>query len=294
MYLKIYKFLSLAPSPSERVGVRLFFLFFFTFHISYLTSFSQNTTINASKKNEQLLNSDIIMRSHQILIIPFAPKLYMSEIDKKVHDETKMNFNQIRNTFRTGLDELLFIQFKSMKSSVYALLNDSAKNAQDIERIYGSTTYSYDLVPSENASQKDIGKYQKKDNAPKIVNGQLAVEASTDKKFMNAKITNPQLLGYLNKKYNSSLYVFINELDIKNNPESYDIATNTYKREITVHYTVFDKEGKYVNYGIAATDFSSNINDPDKIIKNYFPVITKTISNRLVAVLAPPTDTKIK
>jgi hypothetical protein len=79
--------------------------------------------------------------------------------------------------------------------------------------------------------------------------------------------------------------VFVNELDIKNNPESYDVTTDTYKRDVAVHYTILDKDGKYLSYGIATASFSSALNDPQRIAKTYFSPIATTIANKLVASL---------
>ena len=42
--------------------------------------------------------------SGKIMIIPFEPKLYMREIDQKINQQTKWNFNQIRENFRHQLD----------------------------------------------------------------------------------------------------------------------------------------------------------------------------------------------
>ena len=183
------------------------------------------------------------------------------------------------------------MEIKSKFKSSYSLLNDSTANAKDMTRIYQSIGYSYDPIPPENASRADLNKPKAPESKPKIVNGQLAVESGTGNKFMNTKVK-PELLAYLHKKYNSTIFVFINELDIKNDPESYDANTDSYQREITVHYSIMDVTGNFISYGISKAGFSSKVNDPDKIIKNDFSAASKIICDKLVKTLTPPETLK--
>jgi hypothetical protein len=213
----------------------------------------------------------------KILVIPFDPKLYMSEVDKKVGTEAKMNFNQLRATFRTGLDHQVAAKLGSLNTT-YSLLSDTVKNKKDLDLIYHSISYDYDKPNPDGAVSKNSGTAKQQ---PAIQNGQLMVEMSDDSRFMNTKLTNPQLLPYLLEKYNAEVFVFINELDIKKNEDSYDIATDTYLRDVIVHYTVFDKTGKRINAGIAKSSFSSSLNEPKTIINTAFPSIAKTIADRV-------------
>ncbi len=247
---------------------------------------AQNTTIDNEKKTESMLSAEALLRKQKVLIIPFDPKMYMSEIDKKVNAETKLTGPQIMTAFREGLDEMIFLAVKQ-KTSVYSFLNDSAKCAKDMAHTYVSTAYSYEPVPADNASIKDLNKPVDKRSDPKIVNGQLTVLPNMEKKFMNKKVSDPKLLSYLGQKYGSSVFIFVNQIDIKNNPESYDVVADTYKRDVMVHYTIMDKDGKYLAYGISTSSFSSSINDPKKITNTYFMPIANTIANKLVMSMAP-------
>jgi hypothetical protein len=55
-----------------------------------------------------------------------------------------------------------------------------------------------------------------------------------------------------------------------------------YKREIKVHYTMFDNEGNEVSSGAIKSRFASNQNDIDKIIRVQFPLIAKRIVENLL------------
>ena len=222
----------------------------------------------------------------RIMIIPFEPKLYMSEIDRKINEKTKWNFEQIRENFRHQLENQLKLKLKPI-GKVVSFYTDSAKMSKDLLTIYKSTALSYELIetPKVPAATTEEGG---------ITKGQLTVEVNTDKKFMNLKINDSNLLTSLHKKYKTEYFVFINQLDIKNDMDSYDIATDTYQREITVHYSTFNKEGKNILAGIATTRFSSKESEPKKIVSLQFSIIASKITARFVAAVTPEPSPTIR
>lgn len=228
-------------------------------------SFSQNTTIDKSK------GSPAPDRLYKVMIIPFEPKMYMSEVDKAFNEESKMNFSQIRNTFRKGMDMALWAEFKKNEST-FTFFSDSAKYVKDLHFIYESIGYTFDPVNNPYA-----GVGEKNASGSKIKDGQVVVEVSYDAKFMNTKVNNPELLPYLNKKYGSELFVFINQVDIKRVEATYDPITDTYSREVAIHYTVLNAKGAFVNAGMVKKMFTSTENDPKKIAKQVLPVLAQTI-----------------
>lgn len=222
----------------------------------------------------------------KICIVPFEPKLYMSEIDQKINQQTKWDWETIRENFRRQLNDQLKLKLESTYS-VLSFYADSAKMSKDLEFTYKSTDLAYDLV-SKPSDAKTPNKKQSG-----ITNGQITVEQNTDKKFMNTKLTNVEVIEYLNKKYLSEYFVFINELDIKNNMDSYDINTDTYQREVTVHYSILDKTGKTISAGIATSSFSSKENNPKKIVAQCFSPIATYIAAKFTATVNPkPAPTK--
>ncbi len=217
----------------------------------------------------------------KIMVIPFDPKLYMSEIDNKINQQTKWKFAKIRENFRQQLNAQLKLKLQSI-APVVSFYSDSVKMWKDLSYIYRSTSLSYDLIEIPKDSKI------KPAAAPNgIKNGQLAVEVNTDKKFMNIKVNDAKLLSYLTGKYKTDYFVFINQLDIKNDPDSYDLAADTYKREITVHYSIFDKAGKSISAGAEVSHFSSKENEPKKIVSINFSEIATDITSKLAAVIKP-------
>ncbi len=216
----------------------------------------------------------------KIMLIPFEPNLYMSEIDQKINQQTKWKFEQIRENFRRQLDVQLKMKLNHI-APVVSFYSDSAKMAEDLEFIYKSSTLSYDPVDNTN-NQKNPPVKRKG-----ISNGQLTVEINNDKKFMNKKLNEAELISYLNKKYKTDYYVFINELDIKNDINSYDIATDSYQREVAVHYSIIDKSSKNIASGIATAKFTSKENTPKKIVTLSFSPIATFIASKFSGILSP-------
>jgi hypothetical protein len=214
--------------------------------------------------------------THRMLLIPFYSNMCMSEIDKDVNKATNLEYKQITEAFRKGLDLAMYNSIKE-NYAVISLLQGKNKSDSTLNYIYGSTSYKYDLVPGTVA---DVGA-PTSDSAKKkhyIHNGELQVPVDYSSRFMNVSVQNPKLIPYLNKKYQTDTYVFINELDIKNvdNPTQ-NLTDDTYQRQATVHYSILDKDGHYVAKGIAVTHFPYKENVPSDIAQKYFGHIAHSI-----------------
>ena len=103
---------------------------------------------------------------------------------------------------------------------------------------------------------------------------------------------NNEVLNYLNKKYKAEYFLFINQLDIKNDKDSYNITTNTYLRRVEVHYTILDRNGKQIDAGIASSSFSSKENNPKKIVALSFSPAATYIATKFIGVVKPPVEKK--
>jgi hypothetical protein len=234
---------------------------------------AQEGTRNAGKAKKELSGS--------VMVVPFEPKLYMSEIDQKINQQTKWTFDQMREFFRHQLDNQLKLKLQSVESPVLTFYTDSAKTSKDLGYIYKSTTISFDVVDHPTAPTVE----NKKQTG--IKNGQLAVEQSSDKKFTNVKLNNKELIPFLSKKYKTHYFVFVNELDIKTVEGSYDLSSDSYQREVTVHYTIIDENSKLISAGAATATFNSKINDPKKIVSLTFAPIATYIAGKLDLAVHP-------
>jgi hypothetical protein len=238
------------------------------------------TSVSVQAQDKTRADTKVVNPIGKIMIVPFDPKLYMSEIDKKVNEQTKWNFNQIRENFRHQLDIQLQQKFKPY-SSVVSFYSDSTKMAKDLMYLYGSTRIVFDPIdkPSTNATHTAT--------TTGIKNGQVAVEINDEKKFTNIIPLDLDALLYFNKKYNVEYFVFVNQLDIKTDANSYNITTDTYQRKVEIHYTIIDKNGKLISAGISSSSFSSKENNPKKIVALSFSPSATYIANKFIAAVKP-------
>ena len=214
---------------------------------------------------------------HKIMLIPFEPRLYMSEIDYALNKESKLSGKEIKQVFRDGINEQLY---KSLKTQhlVIDLMDDTVKTKKDLGDIYQYLVLEYMKVPDQKNYKPPVKEKQEQT----IKNGQIIDETNTDQRFMNAKINNPALVPHLYKTYKSDVFVFINQLDIRSSANSGDpsAATDGF-RKLVVHYTVYTFDAKEINSGIAETQFPVALNDPKKIVSGYFSKLAQIITERI-------------
>ncbi len=238
-------------------------------------SFAQNTTISQKNKPDREASA-----LHKVMIIPFEPRLYLSEIDQKINAETKLSAREIKYKFRDGLNDQLFKAFKSTRYNVVDLMEDTIKYKKDTEGIYQFLSYDYQKIPNQENYQPP--KTEK--DSKKIEKGQLNVESDVDARFMNAKITNAKVVPILYGKYKTDLFIFINQLEIRASGVKgpAELGDGNANRKIIVHYTVYTFDAKEINSGIAETEFEAGLNNPKKIIDKHFSKIAALIVQRTV------------
>lgn len=241
---------------------------------------AQHTTIN--NKSAEKTNP----AKHKIMLIPFEPRLYMSEIDYALNKETNLSCKQIKNIFRDGINEQLYKTLKLQHYSVVDLMDDTIKTKKDLGDIYQYLSLEYMRIPDQAHYKPPVK--EKKEN--EIKNGQIISETDNIPRFMNAKLKNATLVPYLYGKYKSDIFVFINEIDIKasNSGGPADAAISDGFRKLVVHYTVYTFDAKEINSGIAETQFPNSLNNPTKIVGGYFSKLAKIITERINLALAPP------
>ena len=260
-----------------------------------LIAFFSLLNIHAQNTTSGNVESPIVTSKSNVLIIPFESKMYLSDIDKDLSTASELNFQDIKAKFRAALDQNIYIALKKYFNplSFYSIEPQEAR--QELAYIYNSIGYKYELVPQEevvkkeNVGTKVLSKFKKKDKKEEehmdagIKNGEVVSQVDNREKYMKTTLPNEQLLPNLNKKYGVTHYIFINELDIKRAADDvYQASEEQYKREIKVHYTIFDANGKEISSGAIKSRFPSTQNDMDKIIKVQFPLIAERIVNNLL------------
>ncbi len=214
---------------------------------------------------------------HKILIVPFEPKLYMSQVDHKFNAETKMTQKQIKETFRKGVNKELEGALKK-NYEVLDLMKDTAKYKKDLFAIYKNLTYTFDKVPDQNNYKAPVNDKTKTESVKK---GQLVVETDPNARFMNAKITSPNMAPGLYAKYKTDMFLFVNQLDIISNVLASGETGTISERIITIHYTVYTIDAKEIQSGICSVKFPGDADSPSKIISSYIGKIAAEITRRI-------------
>jgi hypothetical protein len=167
---------------------------------------------------------------------------------------------------------------------VVSLVEDTLKSNSYLKMIYSGIGYKYDKVPAQKDYQAPKSDYRQDG---KVKNGQIISVVNKEPRFMNAKINDKLLLEKLNKKYQSDVFVFINQLDLKSAASDGDSFGSEKQRQAILHYTVFNLQGKELNSGIAECSFPKNQNDPDKISTSYLDKALNDIYSRVDKALNP-------
>jgi hypothetical protein len=241
------------------------------FFLVTVVGLSQNKTIAEKQPVRETA------AAHRVMIVPFEPRLYMSEIDHRFNEETKLSFNQIRARFRDGLNEQLYKSFKNAQYNVVDLMDDTVKYKKDLEKVYQHISYAYMKVPDQENYKPPV----KDKDEKKISKGQLTVETDGERRFMNSRIRDTDLLPKLHIKHKTDVFVLINQLDIKSVNQQDVLSQGSGKRKITLHYTVLTYTGKEINSGIVEEEFDTEVNNPNKVIGKYISRISSTVVKRV-------------
>jgi hypothetical protein len=213
----------------------------------------------------------------KILIIPYEPKMHISDADQDIAKHSNRSLQQMRAMFRQGMAHQMNATFVTLHPT-YSILEDLRPEAQqELANIYRSIDYSYDTVFSALQPQQDP--LTNKNLTRKEQKKQLeAKTASGDIKFMNVKILNPRLLSELNQKYEADLFVFVSQVEIiTNHKDCAGAGLDLFDRDVKVHYAVFDKNGTELYGDIAKFNTANSTNEVTAIMSQNFPPISQAI-----------------
>lgn len=266
---------------------------FYSFSFSQVSTTLQTEDETESTYNESNVSFNMPIDYTKVMIIPFEPKLYMSDIDRDIADVQGLSFYQIRSRMRYGITANVFAESNRTHTAIN-MLSDDPEISADLSYIYKSAGYQYVVLPPEENAEQQVskmqtllGKFKKKkveeEPGTTIKEGQLHSVQDNQERYMKTKIINPNMLKYLSGKYGTGLFVFINQLNIEKaaDVDYRDLEAENYKREIKVHYTIIDWNGNDIYGGAEKYYFSSRINDMNKIIKGMFQTVAQQITSRL-------------
>ncbi|MEO8147043.1 MAG: hypothetical protein ABI723_05360 [Bacteroidia bacterium] len=217
---------------------------------------------------------------HSVLIIPYDPHYYLSDADRDIAAVSKTNPEAFRKIFRTEADRNVYRAFARETSCISMLQDTSQELFEDVANVMSKIGFAYDAPTiKEKVSLRDriIKTDPNKDAYDSRTSAQY-LNDKTELRYMKAVISKPELLNELAAKYHFDLFVFVTQMEIKTNYAScIDIANKIYKREVMLHFTIYDSTGKLIAGNFAKTFFPSNENNANKIIGQCFPQLAEGI-----------------
>jgi hypothetical protein len=237
-------------------------------------------------------------KNNKILIVPFENKMYASSKDQEISVKNQIAYYQVKEELKKAIAEQILLSIGN-KTPAVSLIHHRDTSADILNYVYNSIGFKYDLIKTKDTVAQPKKKSDLiKDRLNKFVNqinkesekeksdyekglisdGEIHTSNHNSDRFMNVIIHNPNLLAELNRTYRSNYYIFINEFHIS---KSFSKAGSPYNRfcNISVHYTVFNQNGKEIDAGLSLTEIPENINDLKVIEKNYLSNIAKEISS---------------
>lgn len=217
-----------------------------------------------------------------LMLVPFEPMMYKSQVDRSIGGHDGTSYNQIVNNFRIGLDNLLFIEAEG-KYRVIRMVAKDENRKKDLFSIYGKSGRDFRSIEPKTEEKKQkisLSQFKKKKvTEDKSINdGQLRASADHQEKMVARTFQDSSLFDYLHGKYESVLYVFINQFDIgpMRGLDYRAYESDEYQREIKVHYSIYTHKRELFS-GIATTYFSSTVNSQKDIIVENMPNLAKQI-----------------
>jgi len=236
----------------------------------------------------------------KVMIIPFDPDMYFCDADQDLAKYNQKNIREVRTLFRYGLNTEVNAKILS-EYETKPLLTDTAKDAaKDLYSIYKGISYFEDKsMPNPSDPPKKEEKKGLFGNSGEKPNEQTTsrltkIDKDGLRNYINVRIYNVKMLEYLHDKYGTELFLFLNQFNMVTDfAHCLDRATNTFERELAVHYSVFDYHGKQLAGDVAIVKFPSNSNDITTIIRSNFPIISNYLAGTMpghVKLAADPKD----
>ncbi len=250
----------------------------------FISSISQ-----AQHSTLRFTDEPISFNQQSVLLVPFKSKMYLSDINRELAVENELTTNEIIQRFTNGIDQSILFAFeKNCNIASFYELEDEESD-QDLNYIYDNLRLEYELVSTDENKKglKNLkNKFKKKEEqtyqSGEIRNGEIYTETDTRERYMKAVVENNEMLDSMHYKFDNTYFLFITELDIRNQyTDAISMQQMDYSRELKLHYTIYHKDGQILSTGVSTTSFPSSLNDINKIISGYFPILAQNIYDDL-------------
>jgi hypothetical protein len=220
---------------------------------------------------------------HSIMLIPYDPRFYLSDADKDIAEATKKTPQTIRTYFHNRAEWFTWRELKRIYPTVSLLQNDTLQDyIAAAGSLFSVTAFEY-ATPSMKIPEQivaDMPSASKNASDSRIATNYL--NNDNHNRYMKADIKNKSILTQLGNQYGTDIFVFLTQFEIKTNYKNcLDIANKIYEREIRLHFTIYDKNGKLIGGNYAVATIPSDVNHMDEIVLKCFPLLSKGIAAAL-------------
>lgn len=214
-----------------------------------------------------------------VMVLPYMPMMHLSDADQDISVTSGMTPNEVRELMRLELLKDLQADLKTDYSVRIPSRDFVLNNSNDMENLYHVMYFNEDTVYPVKYPVPLSKEEKEKLRAEKTERGKAPEK---EKKYINVGMYDQKIFPDLAHKYNADYFIFLNELDIKTRyDDCMDLALKIYRRDLKVHYSVFDRTGKQVYGDVAVAHFASNSNDVKEIMNKNYPVISGYILHSL-------------
>jgi len=281
---------------------RVLLIFFMTrnllpiaFLLIALSLQAQDFTYDPNKKGkiDREVYNEGTERVKNLLLIPYKPVMHLPDPagDVQLVIKSEKSLNDLQKYCRLTLDMSLAKKFKDAYNVQSMMVDMSEDAARDLDRIYASVGYKYEAQPVDE-NEKGLPKKlknmivpadKKASNGEPENDGQLrgtsrSSTANHEGEYMNVLVYDTTLIPYLVGKYNADVFVFVNQFEVKKTfAQGSDVAYQNYYREVKVHYTVFDANGKQLYGDLAISKLTEKTDNINEIINWSFKDVSDDI-----------------
>lgn len=220
-----------------------------------------------------------------VMIIPYDERYYLSDADRDIMQVSTAMPEHFRKYFRFQVDRNVQ-RYVSLNYPCISLLNDTADELEEtMYEILAKTGYRFEkVIPVEPAINRllemEIKLEKEGEKYTDSKTASMYIPAKKDGMYMHAIVKDgAKLFKKMKEKYQVDYFVFLTQLEIKTNYNScMDIAKKIYRREIMLHFTIYDGQGKVVAGSYATAHIPSDRNEASMIAGECFPELAKYIA----------------
>lgn len=219
-----------------------------------------------------------------VLLLAWPPEFYLSDAEAEIMQQTHKSPEEYRAYFRKVLDLKIAAALED-HVNVHSLLQDTS-SARELEQFYYGNAYTYEEPVGPQIEQKTEA--PPREPLPHFKNRETAQQSfsgHSDARCMQVDIRDREGYNALLKKYSARLVVCINQFEIRTHYNTcLDIARKVYRRELMIHYSIHDHNGKLLRGNFASAFFPSSSNRDTEIAERVFPEIARLIAANVNAV----------